>query len=174
MLLERPRPTSGRGATASLCCVALYVRWIHLVPSITSFRAVTEAFERPKPAKVKNRVRTARGTYRGRWLVSEGCGGSRPRSRRRRLRPSPGRVHGHLKLPGCSQAAPLSYGRWCGDVSALYLMEYLLVRVRHARSTNIEAAHPSRGTASESHREDCAPGSAEARLLPTELGMGHR
>ena len=25
MLLERPRPTSGRGATASLCCVALYV-----------------------------------------------------------------------------------------------------------------------------------------------------
>ena len=25
MVLERPRPTSGRGATASLCCVALYV-----------------------------------------------------------------------------------------------------------------------------------------------------
>ena len=75
-----------------------------------------------------------------------------------------------LKLPGCSQAAPLSCGRWCGDVSALYLMEYLLVRVRHARSTIIEAARPSRGTASESHREDCAPGSAEARLLPHELG----
>ena len=63
MLLERPRPTSGRGATASLCCVALYVRWIHLVPSITSFRAVTEAFEGPKPPKPNNRVDTTRGTY---------------------------------------------------------------------------------------------------------------
>ena len=33
MLLERPCPTSGRGATVSLSCVALHVRWIHLVPS---------------------------------------------------------------------------------------------------------------------------------------------
>ena len=62
MLLERPRPTSGRGATASLCCVALYVRWIHLVPSPTSFRAVTEAFEGPNTAKPNNRIHTTRGT----------------------------------------------------------------------------------------------------------------
>ena len=51
MLLERPRPTSGRGATASLCCVALYVSWIHLVPSTTSFRALKEAFEGALPRK---------------------------------------------------------------------------------------------------------------------------
>ena len=56
-------------------------------------------------------------------------------------------------------------------MSALYLTEDLLVRVCHARSTIIEAARLSRGTAPESDREDCAPRSAEARLLPWELGV---
>ena len=49
MLLERPRPTSGRGATASLCCVALYVSWIHLVPHTRRFAALKEAFEGGRP-----------------------------------------------------------------------------------------------------------------------------
>ena len=62
MVLERPRPTSGRGATASLCCVALYVSWIHLVPHTRGFAALKEAFEGPKPAKPNNRVHTSRGT----------------------------------------------------------------------------------------------------------------
>ena len=49
MVLERPRPTSGRGATASLCCVALYVSWIHLVPHTRGFAALKEAFEGGRP-----------------------------------------------------------------------------------------------------------------------------
>ena len=49
MVLERPRPTSGRGATASLCCVALYVSWIHLVPHTRRFAALKEAFEGGRP-----------------------------------------------------------------------------------------------------------------------------
>ena len=65
MLLERPRPTSGRGATASLCCVALYVSWIHLVPHTRGFAALKKAFEGPKPPKPNNRVHTSRGTTPG-------------------------------------------------------------------------------------------------------------
>ena len=49
MVLERPRPTSGRGATASLCCVALYVSEIHLVPHTRGFAALKEAFEGGRP-----------------------------------------------------------------------------------------------------------------------------
>ena len=52
-------------------------------------------------------------------------------------------------------------------------MEDLPVRVRHDRSTLIEAARWLRGTTSESEREVCSPASAEARLLPWLLGMCH-